>query len=173
MAYDKIIPVRSRLDRCVDYVLNREKTDLAAVLGYIGNEDKNVMDGAVLETALNCSLETAYQDMTATKQRWGKPGGVLGYHLIHSYAPGEVTPRQAHELGVEFARRVLGDKYEAVISTHLSWWARPTQKRWQRTHLPLLLHRLKSRIKANFKSWPVPSACCILSRERKATAAPC
>lgn len=119
MAYDKIIPVRSRLDRCVDYVLNREKTDLAAVLGYIGNEDKNVMDGAVLETALNCSLETAYQDMTATKQRWGKPGGVLGYHLIHSYAPGEVTPRQAHELGVEFARRVLGDKYEAVISTHL------------------------------------------------------
>lgn len=101
------------------YVLNQEKTDLAAVLGYIGNADKNVSDGTVLETALNCSLETAYQDMTATKQRWGKTGGVLGYHLIHSYAPGEVTPRQAHELGVEFARRVLGEKYEVVISTHL------------------------------------------------------
>lgn len=101
------------------YVLNQEKTDLAAVLGYIGNADKNVSDGTVLETALNCSLETAYQDMTVTKQRWGKTGGVLGYHLIHSYAPGEVTPRQAHELGVEFARRVLGEKYEVVISTHL------------------------------------------------------
>ena len=100
-------------------MLNREKTDLAVVLGYIGNADKNVSDGTVLETALNCSLETACQDMTATKQRWGKTGGVLGYHLIHSYAPGEVTPRQAHELGVEFARRVLGEKYEAVISTHL------------------------------------------------------
>lgn len=89
------------------------------MLGYIGNADKNVSDGTVLETALNCSLETAYQDMTATKQRWGKTGGVLGYHLIHSFAPGEVTPRQAHELGVEFARRVLGEKYEVVISTHL------------------------------------------------------
>lgn len=100
-------------------MLNQEKTDLATVLGYIGNADKNVSDGTVLETALNCSLETAYQDMTATKQRWGKTGGVLGYHLIHSYAPGEVTPRQAHELGVEFARRVLGEKYEVVISTHL------------------------------------------------------
>ena len=111
--------MRSRLDHCVDYVLNREKTDLAAVLGYIGNEDKNVSEDTMLETALNCSLKTAYQDMMATKQRWGKPGGVLGYHLIHSFAPGEVTPRQAHELGVEFARRVLGDKYEAVISTHL------------------------------------------------------
>ena len=44
---------------------------------------------------------------------------MLGYHLIHSYAPGEVTPRQAHELGVEFARRVLGEKYEVVVSTHL------------------------------------------------------
>lgn len=119
MAYDKIIAVRSRLDHCVDYVLNQEKTDLAAVLGYIGNEDKNISKGIVLETALNCSLEAAYQDMTATKQRWGKPGGVLGYHLIHSFAPGEVAPRQAHELGVEFARRVLGDKYEVVISTHL------------------------------------------------------
>ena len=44
---------------------------------------------------------------------------MLGYHLIHSYAPGEVTPVQAHELGVVFARQLLGDRYEAVISTHL------------------------------------------------------
>lgn len=101
------------------YVLNQEKTDLSAARGYIGNAEKNVANGMVLETALNCSVDTAYQDMMATKQRWGKPSGVLGYHLIHSYAPGEVTPRQAHELGVEFARRVLGDKYEVVISTHL------------------------------------------------------
>ena len=36
------------------------------------------------------------------------------YHIIHSYAPGEVTPEQAHEAGVEFARRLLGDKYEAL-----------------------------------------------------------
>lgn len=89
------------------------------MLGYIRNQDKNMLSGTILETALNCSLETACQDMTATKQRWGKTGGVLGYHLIHSYAPGEVTPRQAHELGVEFARRVLGEKYEVVVSTHL------------------------------------------------------
>lgn len=40
------------------------------------------------------------------------------YHIIHSYAPGEVTPEQAHEAGVEFARRLLGDKYEAVVCTH-------------------------------------------------------
>ena len=121
MAYDKIIPIKGRLDHCVNYVLNPDKTDLGRVLEYIGNDDKTITpDGrAILETAINCQLETAYQEMQATKRRWSKKGGVLGYHLIHSYAPGEVTPEQAHALGVEFARQLLGDRYEAVISTHL------------------------------------------------------
>lgn len=121
MAYDKIIPIRSRLDHCVGYVLNPEKTGLEAAMNYIGREDKNVTpDGrAVLETAINCQLDTAVEDMMETKRRWGKTGGVLGFHLIHSYAPGEVTPEEAHAAGVEFAERLLGDRYEAVISTHL------------------------------------------------------
>lgn len=104
MAYDKIIPIRSRLDHCVGYVLNPEKTGLSSVLDYIGSGEKNALGQTVLETAVNCRLETACQDMMDTKRRWGKTGGVLGYHLIHSYAPGEVTPVQAHELGVVFAR---------------------------------------------------------------------
>lgn len=121
MAYDKIIPVRRRLDHCVNYVLNPSKTDLGAVLEYIGNPDKTITpDGrAVLETAINCQLKAAYREMQDTKKRWSKQGGVLGYHLIHSYAPGEVTPEQAHSIGVEFAKRLLQGKYEVIISTHL------------------------------------------------------
>lgn len=121
MAYDKIIPIKGRLDHCVNYVLNPDKTDLGGVLEYMGNSEKTITpDGrAVLETAINCQLETAYQEMQATKRRWSKKGGVLGYHLIHSYAPGEVTPEQAHALGVEFVHELLRDRYEVVISTHL------------------------------------------------------
>lgn len=121
MAYDKIIPIKGRLDHCVNYVLNPEKTDLGRVLECMGNSDKTITpDGrAVLETAINCQIGTAYQEMQATKRRWNKKDGVLGYHLIHAYAPGEVTPEQAHALGVEFARQLLEDRYEAVISTHL------------------------------------------------------
>ena len=119
MAYDKIIAIRSRLDHCVSYALNPEKTDLAAALRYIENEEKINGEHRVFATALNCSLETAFREMQETKQRWGKPGGVLGYHVIHSYAPGEVTPEQAHEIGLEFAAALLGGSYEAVISTHL------------------------------------------------------
>ena len=121
MAYDKIIPIKHRLDHCVNYVLNPDKTDLSQVLDYIGNPEKNTLPGgvSVLQTAIHCQLESANAEMQATKSRWHKRGGVLGYHLIHSYAPGEVTPEQAHELGVEFANRLLQDKYEAVVSTHL------------------------------------------------------
>ncbi len=121
MAYDKIIPIKSRLDYCVDYVLDEEKTAIGQTLAYIGNGDKTITpDGKrILQTAVNCQLETAYQEMQATKKRWGKSGGVLGYHLIHSYAPGEVTPEQAHALGVEFAQQLLQGQYEAVVATHL------------------------------------------------------
>lgn len=105
MAYDKIISVKRRLDHCIGYVLNEEKA--------------SVPDGLTLQTALNCCLETAYQEMTDTKRRWDKRRGVLGYHLIHSYAPGEVTPQEAHDAGVEFARRLVGARFEAVVATHL------------------------------------------------------
>lgn len=116
MAYDKIIPVTSRLDHCVDYIKNPEKTDLSAELEYITNEGKTI---GVLVDGINCDAETAYAEMNATKQRWSKCGGVLGYHLIHSYAPCEVTPEQAHAIGLEFARRLLGERYEAVVATHI------------------------------------------------------
>ena len=59
MAYDKLIPIKARLDHCVDYVLNHEKTGISAALAYIGNAEKNTVGQTVLETAINCQLETA------------------------------------------------------------------------------------------------------------------
>ena len=41
MAYSKIKPIRTRLDRCVDYVIDPEKTALAVAMDYIENSDKN------------------------------------------------------------------------------------------------------------------------------------
>ena len=115
MAYDKIITLRGRMDHCIDYVLNEEKTGLAHALAYVENPSKTRQ----LVTGINCGAETALADMRATKRRWDKKGGILGYHIIHSYAPGEVTPEEAHAAGVEFAQRLLGDRYEAVVATHL------------------------------------------------------
>lgn len=114
MAYDKIIVLHRRLDHCVNYVLNEEKTSLDYALSYAENPDK----AHQLVTGINCEAHTAYTEMQATKRRWDKLGGVVGYHLIHSYAPGETTPEEAHAAGVELARRLLGNRFEAVVSTH-------------------------------------------------------
>jgi len=100
VAYDKIIVVRDRLDKRIKYAANTAKTH-------------------GLVTGINCSVEKAYREMMQTKERWDKLNGVQGYHIIHSFAPGEVTPEQAQELGLEFARRLLGERFEAVVSTHV------------------------------------------------------
>ena len=53
MAYDKIITIHNRLDHCVDYVLNEEKTGLSAALGYIAEESKAgaLVTGCLLYTS--------------------------------------------------------------------------------------------------------------------------
>ena len=92
MAYTKIIVIHSRLDRCLGYTQNAEKTSLETVLNYAMNRDKTEQD--CFETALNCDRERAYADMTDTKRRWGKLDRKRkGYHVIQSFVPGEVLSR--------------------------------------------------------------------------------
>ena len=118
MAITKIIAIRDRLDKRVNYAVNGEKTTLDTGITYAANPEKT--EQHFFTSVLNCeSCETAYAEMQATKSRFGKKGGVVGYHFIQSFAPGEVTPEQAHRIGVEFAERLFGKRYEAVIGTHL------------------------------------------------------
>ena len=58
--------------------------------------------------------------MTATKQRYGKLGGNVAYHGYQSFRSGEVTPEEAHEIGLETARRMWCKDYEIVVTTHLN-----------------------------------------------------
>jgi len=120
MAYTKIKAIRVRLDRCVDYALNPEKTSLDDAIDYIENEDKTAQQFYV--SAYNCNADTAFADMQDTKRRWSKAArkkAVLGYHVIQSFAPGEVTPEQAHSYGRELAERLFAGRYEVVVTTHL------------------------------------------------------
>ncbi len=118
MAITKIIAIRDRLDKRVNYAVNGEKTTLDTGITYAANPEKT--EQLFFTSAINCeSCETAFAEMQATKQRFGKLGGVVGYHFIQSFAPGEVTPEQAHAIGMEFARRLFGDRYEVVIGMHL------------------------------------------------------
>ena len=101
------------------YITDGEKTSLASSITYISNPEKT--EQFFFTSVLNCSsVDTALSEMMETKQQFGKMGGVLGYHFIQSFQPGEVTPEQAHAVGLEFAKRLFGKRYEVVISTHLN-----------------------------------------------------
>ena len=124
MAYTKIKAVKNHLQRCLDYAANPEKTerggDLQNALAYTQNGDKT--EYQLFVTGFHCDPANACEMMLRTKKRWGKDGEnhVLAYHVIQSFAPGEVTPQQAHEIGCEFVRRAFADRYEVTVSTHLN-----------------------------------------------------
>lgn len=121
MAYTSLIPVR-RLDRAVKYVRDKTKTtkprSLEEAVDYALNRDKT--ESVCFETGLSCLCETAFADMRANNLRWHKEGGVQGYHLVQSFAEGEVTPELAHQIGVKLADQLLGGRYQAVVTTHLN-----------------------------------------------------
>jgi len=109
----------------VDYAQNPDKTiysDLRNVLHYAANEEKTVEgeERAMFVTGVNCNRDTAFQEMQAVKERFGKTGGNVAYHTYQSFKPGEVTPELCHRLGVELAKRMWGDEYQVLVATHFN-----------------------------------------------------
>ena len=51
---------------------------------------------------------------------WHKEEGVQGFHLVQSFAAGEVSPELAHQIGLEFSERLLGGNFQVMVSTHLN-----------------------------------------------------
>lgn len=126
MATTGFWPVKGSLKDVVKYAENPDKTtnpkylddDLASALKYVANDDKT--DKQLFVGAINCPPVRAYEQMMATKRRYGKTGGNVAYHGYQSFKSGEVTPREAHDIGLETARRMWGKDYEIVVTTHLN-----------------------------------------------------
>lgn len=120
MAVTKKLVINSRLDSRVNYVLNEEKTQgLVQSIEYAVNKLKTESEKTIFETAINCSLKTAYSDMIETKKAKNNNDRRLGYHIIQSFKPGETTPDIAHKIGCEFAENSFGVRFEVVVATHL------------------------------------------------------
>ena len=102
MAVTKTHPIKSTLKAAIDYICDPAKTD-----------------GSLLISAYGCSAETADIEFAWTRQHAIDKGENLGRHLIQAFAPGEVTPEEAHRIGLELAKEILGGKYEFVLTTHI------------------------------------------------------
>lgn len=114
----KHIPIYAAPKRMLAYVTNEEKTEHTLVTG------------------MNCvkKFEDAYADMefifeTYSGERFFKKSiksdtaerekqKIRLHHYIQSFKPGEVTPEEAHQIGVEWAEMVFGKKSVVLCATH-------------------------------------------------------
>ena len=129
MAVCELWDVRGRLDHPIDYAENPEKTanpkyseaDLQAmvdVMEYATNSDKT--EQRFFVTGVNCEIATARDEMMIAKAQWNDESEIVCYHGFQSFKHGEVTPEQAHEVGVKLAERMWGDRFQVVVATHLN-----------------------------------------------------
>ena len=111
---------RQQFQDVIDYTMagyHDENDDMANVLDYaakgIKTEQKKYVSG------INCSPEYARDQMMLTKTHYHKKGGILLWHGYQSFKPREVTPEEAHKIGLELAQKLWGDDYEVLVCTHL------------------------------------------------------
>ena len=122
--------IEKRLDNVIDYTTNIEKTinsdygkdsyyDLHNVIDYVEADFKTEKQFYV--SGVNCNPKTALEEMTITKEQYGKTGGILGFHAFQSFAEGEVTPEQCHAIGVRLAEEMWGDlfAYKKIIKKQI------------------------------------------------------
>lgn len=117
MATTKIWAVKADLKYTLSYAGNPVKTEIERVVDYVSGEGKTIKEK--LCTGINCEPDTAYQDMMFVKEQFGKTAGIIAHHAEQSFAPGEITPEKAHEVGVKFAEEMWGDRFQVLVTTHL------------------------------------------------------
>jgi len=118
-------PVKGKLKSVIVYAENPDKTmnpkffdsDLYATLQYAENGNKT--DQELFVSGINCSKYNAYAQMVAVKKKFGERGTVVAYHGYQSFKENEVTPEECHEIGIETARKMWGEKYQVMVTTHL------------------------------------------------------
>ena len=101
MAITKIHAIKSTVQKSIEYICNPHKTD-----------------NRILVDSFACGIETAELD-SQMENASGRPDANPAYHVIQSFAPGEVTFEEAHAIGKELAERLLHSTHPYVLTTHV------------------------------------------------------
>ena len=102
MAVTKIHAINATVGRAIEYICNPHKTD-----------------DNVLVTTFACGRETAEYDFKFALGKTKSHDRNIAYHLIQSFAPGEISGEEAHQIGKELADRFLQGRYSYVFATHI------------------------------------------------------
>ena len=102
MAYTKIHAIKATVHKAIAYICNPAKTDTS-----------------ILITSFGCSPETAHYDFKFALSKTNQNDEKKAFHLIQSFLPGEVSYEETHQIGMEFADKLLQGKYNYVLTTHI------------------------------------------------------
>ena len=131
MAVTKLWAIHGRLKDVIDYAMNPEKTTkskskysdadyqaLKDVLAYAKDEEKTERE--FFCEGINCNASTARDQFVTVKTSFGKENGVQAYHGYLSFKEQDITPELAQKIGMEYAQRVWGKRFQVVVTTHLN-----------------------------------------------------
>ena len=102
MAYTRIHAVKTTVHKTIAYICNPEKTN-----------------GELLISSFGTSPQTAKYDFQYALSKTDSSDPNKAFHLIQSFAPGEVSYEEAHQIGIELTDKLLEGKYAYVIATHI------------------------------------------------------
>ena len=92
-------------------------TDWAA-LDYITRSDKTINGLYVQSYACRADSRGAAADFRAVRAGGTGRTQILAHHIVQSFAPDEVTPEQALQIGEELCDRFLQGNYQYVLAVH-------------------------------------------------------
>ena len=101
MAITRIHAIKATVSGAVNYICNDDKTDSSLLVSYFGT-----------------TPESAANDFKFTLSHTDSSDPNKAFHLIQSFAPGEVSATEAHKIGEELADRLLKGKYSYIVTTH-------------------------------------------------------
>lgn len=131
MAVSKLWPVTVRLATVLDYASNPEKTTkskskysdadyqaLRDVVAYAKDGEKTERE--LFCEGIHCNPQTAREQFITVKEQFDKPDGIQAYHGYLSFEETDITPELAQQVGMAFAERMWGDRFQVLVTTHLN-----------------------------------------------------
>lgn len=132
MAVTSLWRVRGYIGKVLLYAENPDKTTNPETIPSIPNANCEALEDVIayagreaatnqrqLVTGVNCTAGTARSEMIAVKKRFRKEDGTIAYHGYQSFREGEVTPEQAHRIGIRLAEELWGERYQVLVATHV------------------------------------------------------
>lgn len=72
---------------------------------------------AEVSNSLDCDVDYVRNQFRATREIWGKNGGIQAHHVIQSFKPDEVDFQKANKIGLQLAEK-LAKGHEVAVYTH-------------------------------------------------------